>query len=52
MQSGGDAGSLQRSLWAAHLALLSLLYSLVRKQMQKLGLGGYIGALACIPVVF
>lgn len=51
-QAGGEAGSPQRSLRAAHLALPSLLYSPVRKQNQKLGLGGYIGTLACNPVVF
>lgn len=52
MQAGGEAGSLQGSLWAVHLTLPSLLWSLVGKQKQKLGLSGYIGTLDCIPVTF
>lgn len=51
MHFGGweEAGSPQRSLQAAHLALPFLIHSAVRKQKQKQGLGGYIGTLACIP---
>lgn len=40
-----EAGSPQRSLQAARLALPSLIHSAVRKKKQNWGLGGYIGTL-------